>query len=388
MRDGYSKAWIGPVLLVAVLIVAVWLSGFPFQRREGSEPLLLSQESPGAAGESSDEKNNIAIYEKYGRAVVNITSIAVGYDFFFNPVPQEGTGSGSIIDDKGYILTNHHVVEDASRLEVTLWDGSKWRGKLVGSDPNNDLALIRINAPASRLKVVPLGDSSKLKVGQKVLAIGNPFGLERTMTVGIVSSLGRTLRAKNGKLIRGVIQTDAAINPGNSGGPLLNSLGQVVGVNTAIFSPSGGSVGIGFAVPINVARKSLPDLASKGYVSRAWLGVSGVDLSPELANVLGVRLRSGFLVVEAYRGSPAERAGIKGGAEEVVVGNSVVPIGGDVVSSVDGKAVKGGDDLNDAIESKKPGQKMTLRIYRDGKEKNVQITLAEQPRNFSPERGQ
>jgi len=213
---------------------------------------------------TEDEKNNIAVYEKAADGVVNITSTAVQMDFFFNVFPTQGSGSGSIMDTKGHILTNHHVVANAQKLEVTLADGSKWPAKLIGSDPDNDLAVIKIDAPREKLKVIPMGDSKNLRIGQKVLAIGNPFGLERTLTTGVISSLGRTIRSDTGTLMEDIVQTDAAINPGNSGGPLLNSEGEIIGINSAIISPTGGSVGIGFAIPVNTAKRLIPELISKG----------------------------------------------------------------------------------------------------------------------------
>ncbi len=236
--------------------------------------LLISFWSTLAFSITEDEKNNIAVYEKAADGVVNVTSIAVQMDFFFNAFPTQGAGSGSIIDTKGHILTNHHVVANAQKLEVTLADGSKWPAKLIGSDPDNDLAVIKIEAPKEKLKVIPMGDSKNLRIGQKVLAIGNPFGLERTLTTGVISSLGRTIRSDVGTLIEDVIQTDAAINPGNSGGPLLSSDGEIVGINSAIISPTGGSVGIGFAIPVNTAKKVIPELIAKGYVTYPWIGAT------------------------------------------------------------------------------------------------------------------
>jgi putative serine protease PepD len=209
-------------------------------------------------------KRIISLSEKVADGVVNVTSTAVQLDFFFNAFPTQGSGSGSIIDTKGHILTNYHVVANAQKLEVTLADGSKWPAKLIGSDPDNDLVVIKIDPPKEKLKVIPMGDSKSLRIGQKVLAIGNPFGLQRTLTTGIISSLGRTIRSEAGTLIEDVIQTDAAINPGNSGGPLLNSEGEIVGINSAIISPTGGNVGIGFAIPVNTAKRVVPELVSKG----------------------------------------------------------------------------------------------------------------------------
>ena len=236
--------------------------------------LLIGFWSTNTYSVTEDEKNNIAVYEKVADGVVNVTSTAVQMDFFFKPFPTQGSGSGSIIDARGHVLTNHHVVANAQKLEVTLADGSKWPAKLVGSDPDNDLAVIKIEAPREKLKVIPMGDSKNLRIGQKVLAIGNPFGFERTLTTGVISSLGRTIRSEVGTLIEDVIQTDAAINPGNSGGPLLNSAGEIIGINSAIISPSGGNVGIGFAIPVNTVKQVVPELIAKGYVTYPWIGAT------------------------------------------------------------------------------------------------------------------
>jgi putative serine protease PepD len=311
--------------------------------------------------------------------VVNITTTAVAYDFFLTAVPQEGTGSGTIIDKAGHILTNFHVIDGARRLEVTLADGSKWPARAVGADPSNDLAVMKIDAPAEQLTVVPLGDSSKLVVGQKVLVIGNPFGFERTLTAGIVSSLGRSIRADNGRLIRGIIQTDAAINPGNSGGPLLNASGEVIGVSTAIFSPSGGSVGVGFAVPINTAKRILPELISRGHVARPYLGIAGHEIFPALAQALRLPVKEGIMVVEVTPGSPAQRAGIRGGDKTVQVGNLVVRVGGDIITEVDGVQVGNFERLSDFIDAKRPGEAVSVTFVRQGKVHAVDVRLQERP---------
>ncbi len=327
---------------------------------------------------SKEEEANIKIYENLSPGVVNIINTTLSYDFFLNPIPETGTGSGSIIDKNGHILTNYHVVEGAKMLEVTLADGSKWEARVIGIDPDNDLAVIRIKAPPEGLNVIPFGDSSNLKVGQKVLAIGNPFGLERTLTIGIISSLGRTIRTSNSRLIRGIIQTDAAINPGNSGGPLLDSDGQIIGVNTAIASPVGASVGIGFAVPVNTVKRVVPQLIERGYVTRPWLGIMGQNIGPELAKLL--RFPSeGILVVEVANGSPAYRAGIIGGKKTVRVGNLKVVIGGDLIMAINGKAIKTMDDLIEHVESRSVGESIEITVLRDGKKQSVNVLLAERP---------
>ncbi len=327
---------------------------------------------------SPDEEINIRVYRDLSPSVVNITTTTISYDFFFNPIPESGTGSGSIIDKRGHILTNYHVVENARKLEVTLFDGSKWEARIIGVDPSNDLAIIKINAPAEKLKPIPFGDSSTLRVGQKAIAIGNPFGLERTLTVGIVSSIGRTIRAVNGRLIRGIIQTDAAVNPGNSGGPLLDSNGNMVGITTAIFSPVGANIGIGFAIPVNTAKKIIPQLIERGRVSRPWIGITGQDINEELADLL--RLPSaGILVARVEKGSPAERAGIRGGKDSVMIGNLRIIMGGDMIVAVNGKTLKNMDQIVEEIESREIGDTIELTIIRDKKKRTVKVKLEEMP---------
>jgi len=333
-----------------------------------------------SAGLTEEERNNIAIYEKVSDGVVNVTSTAVQMDFFFNAFPTQGSGSGSIIDTKGHILTNHHVVANAQKLEVTLGDGSKWPAKLVGSDPDSDLAVIRIDAHKEKLKNIPMGDSKNLKIGQKVLAIGNPFGLQRTLTTGIVSSVGRTIRSDAGTLIEDVIQTDAAINPGNSGGPLLNSDGEIIGINSAILSPSGGNVGIGFAVPVNTAKRVVPELLSKGYVTYPWIGATIQSLIPEVAKYLKLKIERGAIIAEVVKGGPADKAGLKGGNQKVQVGNMIALAGGDIVVKVDQHDVKTNDELIHYIREKKPGDTIVLKVFRKDSLTDVKVTLGERPR--------
>ena len=329
---------------------------------------------------TEDEKNNIAVYERAADGVVNVTSTAIQQDFFFNAVPTQGSGSGSIIDTKGHILTNHHVVANAQKLEVTLADGSKWPAKLIGSDPDNDLAVIKIDVPKEKLKLIAMGDSKNLRVGQKVLAIGNPFGLQRTLTTGIISSLGRTIRSEVGTLIEDVIQTDAAINPGNSGGPLLNSEGEIVGINSAIISPTGGNVGIGFAIPVNTAKRVVPELISKGYVTYPYIGATIQSLIPEIAKYLKLKIERGAMISEVVKGGPADKAGLKGGNQRVQVGNMVVLVGGDVVVQVDQHEVKTNDELIHYFREKKPGDTIFLRVFRKDNFIEVKVTLGERPR--------
>jgi len=342
--------------------------------------LLISLWTNHAFSITEDEKNNISVYEKVADGVVNVTSTAIQMDFFFNAFPTQGSGSGSIIDTKGHILTNHHVVADAQKLEVTLADGSKWPAKMVGLDPDNDLAVIKIDAPKEKLKVISMGDSKNLRIGQKVLAIGNPFGLQRTLTTGIISSLGRTIRSEVGTLIEDVIQTDAAINPGNSGGPLLNSDGEIVGINSAIISPTGGSVGIGFAIPANTAKRVVPELLSKGYVTYPWIGATIQSLIPEIAKYGKLKVERGAMIAEVVKGGPAEKAGLKGGNQKIQVGNMIVFVGGDIVVKADQKEVKTNDELIHYIRDKKPGDAILLKVYRKGDFVDVKVTLGERPR--------
>lgn len=327
---------------------------------------------------SPDEQDNIRIYQTYAPGVVNITSVTLNYDSFFRAVPTDrGSGSGFLIDRLGHILTNYHVVEHAQKLNVTLEDNSQWPAKVVGIDPNNDLAVLKIDAPTDRYTPLSFADSTKIVVGQKVLALGNPFGLSHTLTTGIISALGRTIEVQNGRKVPGIIQTDAAINPGNSGGPLLNSKGLVVGINTAIIG-SGGSVGIGFAIPINTAKRLLPDLITYGYVQRPWLGIE--PLSTEILKQIGLNVPSGILVVSLVRGEAAAKAGLQGASRSLVVGNYQVPWGGDIITHIDGKPVPTIEALSDVVESYNPGVLITLKIVRDGKPKEIKVQLTQRPR--------
>ncbi|MFN3477463.1 MAG: S1C family serine protease, partial [Candidatus Methylomirabilales bacterium] len=285
-----------------------------------------------------------------------------------------------IVSEKGYILTNNHVVEEADRLEITLADKTKVKARLVGRDPHNDLAVLKVDVPKEKLHPLKLGDSSRLQVGQLAIAIGNPFGLDRTITTGVISSLGRTLRAESGRIMRGIIQTDAAINPGNSGGPLLNARGEVIGINTAIFSPTGGSVGIGFAIPIDTAKRFLPELIAKGRVSHPWLGISGMDITPELAKDLDLPAKEGILVAQVYPNSPAARAGLRGGRKPIRIGNTIVSLGGDIITAIDGRKLSSIDDLTTYLDyERKVGDEVKLEVLRDGRSLSIPVRLGELP---------
>jgi putative serine protease PepD len=342
----------------------------------------LPAEGPGrsASGLTAEEEVIIGVYRAASAGVVHITSTVLSQDFFFRIVPERGTGSGFMVDDRGYILTNNHVVENADSLEVTLADKSKVPAKLIGRDPNNDLAVIRVSLPREKLTPLRLGDSAQLQVGQMAIAIGNPFGLDRTITRGVVSALGRSLKADTGRQIRNVIQTDAAINPGNSGGPLLNSRGEVIGINTAIFTPSGGSVGIGFAIPVNTAKKLLPELIARGRASHPWLGISGLDITPGLARTLNLSVKGGVMIAQVAPGGPAARAGLRGSQRRVRVGNFMLTVGGDIIVALDGQKIGTVDDLTAFLdEQKKAGDDVRVDVLRDDKPTSVVVKLGELP---------
>jgi S1-C subfamily serine protease len=332
-----------------------------------------------------DEQENIDIYKRLNEAVVNITSVTYGYNWFLEPVPEQGTGSGSIINQNGHILTNNHVVANAEKLSVTLADGSEYEGKVVGTDPENDLAIIKIDPKGKKLTVIPLGSSRELVIGKKVLAIGNPFGLERTLTTGIVSGLGRPIKINDTFVIKEMIQTDASINPGNSGGPLLNTRGELVGINTMIYSPSGGSVGIGFAVPIDIARRVIPELIERGKVERGWIDVVPVQLFPALVEYAKLQIREGLLVSEVTPGGLAEKAGLVGGNRNNGVryrGNQIY-LGGDIIVEVDGIAITGIQDLYAALEDNKPGDTVKVKVNRHNRVLELRVPLARRSRTVN-----
>jgi S1-C subfamily serine protease len=328
---------------------------------------------------SPDERENITVYEQYNEAVVNITTEVVGINWFLEPVPQRGgSGSGTIIDAQGFILTNYHVIEKAYKVYINLFDGTQMEGNVIGVDPENDLAVIKFNPPRGiNLKTIPYGDSSNLKVGQKVLAIGNPFALERTLTVGIVSGLGRPIQISRQNIVRNMIQTDASINPGNSGGPLLDSQGRMIGINTMIYSPSGGSVGIGFAVPVDTAKRVVSELIEHGKVRRGWIDATVVQLFPALVQYAKLPVSEGLLISRTRRNGLAEKAGISQGSEPVRYGSSVIYLGGDVLVMVNNIKVATLADLYSSLENNKPGDQVEIEVIRAGKPVKIKVTLAD-----------
>ena len=349
-----------------------------FGAKAANSPLELT-EAEAAPAYDAEEQNNIAVYKRVLPSVVNITSRTLVFNFFYGTVPQEGQGSGFILDKAGHVLTNFHVVEGANRgIEVTLSNKRRYSAKVVGTDKVHDLALLQIDAP--NLEPVTLADSTGLAVGQKVYAIGNPFGLNGTMTRGIISSI-RTLPAARGSenaSIEDAIQTDAAINPGNSGGPLLNSRGEVIGINTMIASNGADqSSGIGFAIPINTAKAVLQDLTRYGRVKRPSLGIQSYAIGPDLAEQMGLAADSGVLVQKVLPGGAAERAGIHGGNQQAYVGNTPILLGGDLIVAVDGQEVTDPQDINSLIYKHQAGDTISVTLYRGKKQITLKLILGE-----------
>ncbi len=372
-------------LLRPVLLAIVLAGAFFYFTTWRSSPLHLTKwisrpnkieitEAAGGDSLDSEEQNNILVYRKNIPSVVNITSKAVTFDFFYGLVPQEGQGSGFIIDKDGHILTNYHVIADARQVEVTMHNRKKFRATVVGTDAPHDLAVIKIEAP--NLTPAVLGDSRNLQVGQKVYAIGNPFGLAGTMTRGIVSSI-RPVKEPNGAAIDEAIQTDAAINPGNSGGPLMNGHGEVIGINTMILSSVGQNAGIGFAIPINTAKAVLNDLVTLGRVRRPALGVSTIPIGPELAEQIGLPVDFGLLIVKVSAGGAAERAGLRGGNERAYLGNIPIMLGGDLIVAIDGENIQDQQDLAQVMNAHRAGDAVKVTVYRGKQKMDVNVTLGE-----------
>ena len=358
-------------------------TGWWILRRPEPARLSAAQTPPAAVAAplqeaaSWDEQNNIQIYKAVSPAVVNITSTTIQYDFFFNVFPVQGSGSGFLIDDQGSILTNFHVISGARSIEVTLSDRTRHPAKLIGRDRTSDLAVIKIS-DRKGLPFLKLGSSDNLQVGQKVLAIGNPFGFQGTLTTGVISALGRSIRDQDGRLLEDLIQSDAAINPGNSGGPLLNSRGQVIGINTAIFGP-GTNVGIGFAIPATAAHEILADLLQVGRVRRAFLGVIGQEVTPAIAQLLDLPVSQGLLVYRVTPGGPAEQAGIRPGQELVLIGNEEFVIGGDLIVEVDGTPIANPQELGRYVLRKRPGDGIRMTLYRGKRRMSLDVKLGERP---------
>jgi S1-C subfamily serine protease len=333
-------------------------------------------EASAAPAYDTEEQQNIAVYKKALPSVVNITSTAVAFDFFYGPVPQQGQGSGFILDKQGHILTNNHVIDNAQRVEVTLFDKHKYKATVVGVDKGHDLALLLINN-APNLQPATLAESQSLTVGQRVYAIGNPFGLSGTMTRGIISAI-RSIRGPNNNPIEDAIQTDAAVNPGNSGGPLLNSRGEVIGITTLIANNGADqSSGIGFAIPVNTAKAVIADFAKYGRVRRPSLDISILPIGPEIAQQIGLAADYGLLIERVLPGGAAEKAGLHGGTQRVYQGNTPVMLGGDLIVAMDGQEIAEPQDLTAAMNSHRAGDEVTLTVFRGRKRMDVKVKLSD-----------
>ncbi len=369
-------------LLVIGLIIGLgsyWI-GSRYGERPPTTVEALKLPTATAPTLDAEEAENVAIYKQAAPSVANIVTRAVEINFFYGAVPTEGAGSGFLIDTDGHILTNNHVVDGAQTIEVTFGgpDHTTYKAKLLGADTRNDIALLKIDLGSHKLVPLTLGDSNNLQVGQRVLAIGNPFGqFSSTLTTGVVSALGRTVQTSDNTFIDQAIQTDAAINRGNSGGPLLNSHGQVIGINSAIFSPteSETTVGIGFAIQINTARRVAEDLITTGHVQEAYLGIRGRALWPELANALNLPVDQGILIEEVVSNSPAAQAGIRGGSRTILAGLQELRIGGDVLIAIDGTPVTSNTDVTLLLNRHRPGDTVTATILRDGRKMNIKVKL-------------
>src|SRR6202047_2756535 len=392
MTVSRSSSAIRLFLAAVVIILAAYWAGGRWGARQpvdvGAGPISSSKPSGLTANVSQrdaaltdDESINVRIYRQTAPAVANVLTKATQYDFFMDPVPVEGAGSGFIIDKRGYILTNFHVVQEAQSIEVVLGDQSRYPAKFIGADQRNDVALLKIEPNGKNLATLPLGDSNNLQVGQKVLAIGNPFGFQSTLTTGVVSALGRTVQTSETTFIDEAIQTDAAINRGNSGGPLINSHGEVIGINSAIYTPRGTTAGIGFAIPINSAKRIAHDLMTEGRVHLAYLGVQTLSVAGYLAEALDLPVQEGLLVETAAKGGPAAAAGIRGGDRVVQAGMQRIAVGGDVIVAVDGQKVANPMDLDIILNRKRPGDTVTLGVYRGGKKMDIPVKLGERTGN-------
>jgi len=375
-------------LAALVLILGAFWAGARFGPHDPAKVEAVPMGSPNLSsvpardsGLTEDESINVRIYRQASPAVANILTKATEYDFFMDPVPVEGAGSGFIIDPRGYILTNYHVMYFAQSIEVVLGDQSRHPAKYIGADQRNDVALIKIDPKGKQLAALKLGDSSAIQVGQKVLAIGNPFGFQSTLTTGVVSALGRTVQTSQTTFIEEAIQTDAAINRGNSGGPLIDSHGDVIGINSAIYTPTGTTAGIGFAIPINTAKNIANDLITSGRVHRAFLGVETYALTGGLAEALDLPVQEGLLVETVTKGGPAATAGIRGGDRIVQAGLRRFYIGGDIIVAIDGQKIANQFDVNLVLNHHRPGDAVNVTIYRGGKKMDIPVKLGERDGN-------
>lgn len=371
--------------LIAIGTVACLSNFGGFLRSTGENINIAQAEDNPPRGISdpsavTDEQNSIEVYKTLAPGVALIKTTSTREDFFGQTEEGKGSGSGSVIDSQGHILTNNHVIEGATNLMVSFGGDKVYQAKVVGRDPDTDLAVIKIEPPAGGLTIVPLGDSDKLSVGQKVLAIGNPFGLDRTLTTGVISGLERPIRARNGRPIDAAIQTDASINPGNSGGPLLDKYGRMIGINSQILSPAGGSVGVGFAIPVNTAKRVITQLIQFGEVRRPKLGANLYNISQLAEQGVKLPVQNGLLVRSALAGGPAANAGLRGLSQDAD-GDVVL---GDIITSVDGTQMNDLDDLYRYLDKKQFGDTVQVEIFRDGKRSTVPVKLTTLPQVTTP----
>ena len=374
---------IGPLLIAVVLGAGAALAVDSAVGDEGGTTVIreVAQASESPASFESGEGRSIGdIYARSARGVVQVIATQVSSDSpFFGPQETTASGSGFVIDKAGHIVTNYHVIEGARELQVNFSGDDRMDAKVIGSDPSTDIAVLQIDAQARALTPLPLGDSETVRVGDAVIAIGNPFSLERTVTAGIVSALQRRITAPDGFAIDEVIQTDAAINRGNSGGPLMNANGEVVGVNAQIETETGGNVGIGFAIPINTVKEVVSQLIEGGKVEHAYLGIEMATIDDTVAETFNLPVDHGVLVMRVHDGSPAERAGLKGGTTPAVVEGESYLLGGDVITKADGDEIESADELGDIVASKKPGDELELEINRKNETQTITITLGRRP---------
>lgn len=382
LSTSFGSAVAGGTVVLVVGLILIQAGAVDTNNDQSSAPLIAPAALARPASNSNQGLTVHDIYQRDGSGVAFIRSTIVQKTQSVFGLPQqqssEATGSGFLIDNSGHILTNAHVVEGAKTVTVQLGDGAEQNAQVVGSDPSSDVALLKVDNTEGA-SPLPLGDSSKVQVGDPVIAIGNPFALDRTVTSGIVSALQRQIQAPNGFSISDVIQTDAAINPGNSGGPLINGNGEVIGINSQIESQSGGNVGIGFAVPIKTAADVATQLESGGQVHQAYLGLSGGDITPEIAHALNLPVNQGVLIERVLSGGPAADAGIKGATGQATIAGQTFPVGGDIITKVDGKPIAGMSDVISAVNGHEPGDEITLTVFSGGQQHDVTVKLGDRP---------
>jgi S1-C subfamily serine protease len=390
LRSSFAAALLGGAVVAAfgwIAIAAGWIQSEGGSTTTVAAPLAAPVSSKASSGDSNVVNQ---IYKSDGDGVAFIESEipaqeTQSFSPFGEPEAEGGgtaTGSGFVIDTQGHLLTNNHVVEGADRIQVKLGSSdTTYQAKVVGADPATDLALLDVEAPADQLHPLSLGRSSEMEVGDPVVAIGNPFGLDRTVTSGIVSALQRQIEAPDGFSITNVIQTDAAINPGNSGGPLINAAGEVIGINSQIATGGGGNgnVGIGFAIPIDTVRSEIHQLETNGEVEHAFLGISGGTITPDLAKAINLPVKEGVIVQSVVKGGPADKAGIEGGNTSATIEGAEVSLGGDIITEVDGKKVTSMDEIVEVVNAANPGESLELKILRDGSTKTATVTLGDRP---------